>query len=150
MNDEQLDQDLIDELLDRHFRACLDGQRGRAMAAFRKEIVKPRRHGRMWLSAGTAVAAGLLLAFAVFWHRPTNPPVVIVPDSTPEQPIPVVQTATWSGMIDGGTAVVDDQPVRQFRRKVVEQVEWYDAKDNAVVRTTLPRQQIFLIGMQTD
>ena len=63
---------------------------------------------------------------------------------------PVLQAATWSRMMDDGAAVVDGQPVRQLRRKVVEEIEWYDAADGAVVRQTVPQQQIFLIGMQTD
>ncbi|MDB5319458.1 MAG: hypothetical protein JWN40_1089, partial [Phycisphaerales bacterium] len=63
---------------------------------------------------------------------------------------PMVQSATWSPVKDDGLTVVDDQPVRQWRRQIVEEVEWYDAKDGAMVRTRMPRQQIILIGVRTD
>jgi hypothetical protein len=63
---------------------------------------------------------------------------------------PMVQSAVWSPVKDEGLAVVDNQPVRQWRRQVVEEVEWYDAKDGAMVRTRMPRQEIILIGLRTD
>lgn len=151
MNDKS-EQDL-DEMLSRHFHTCLDGQLGRASAAFRQEMAV-RSPWRSWTAAGAALAACLALAWAFYGHRPA-PEVVIGPTHpTPtvdEAPVtPVVQSATWSRMVDDGAAVVDGQPVRQLRRRVVEEIEWYDAKDDAVVRQTVPQQQFFLIGMQTD
>ena len=157
---DKLDQDL-DEVLGRHFRACLDGQLGRASAAFQEELAV-RRRWRGWLPTGAAVAACLALAWAMFGHREIDNRVV----STGPSPhraeqfagagaaaaaeTPVVQSATWSRMLDDGPAVVDGQPVRQLRRKLVEEIEWYDAEDGATVRTTVPQQQIFLIGVQAD
>ena len=52
--------------------------------------------------------------------------------------------------MDDGPTLVDDRPVRQLRRKVVEETEWYDAESNALIKTTQPRQQVFLIDMKTD
>ena len=152
MNDKS-EQDL-DELLSRHFHTCLDGQLGRASAAFRGEMAV-RSRWRSWTAAGAALAACLALAWTFYGHRTPNPGIVIGPlEPTPtvdEAPVtPVVQSATWSRMVDDGAAVVDGQPVRQLRRKVIEEIEWYDAKDDAVVRQTVPQQQFFLIGMQTD
>ena len=151
MNDKS-EQDL-DELLSRHVHACLDGQLGRASAAFRREMAV-RSRWRSWTAAGAALAACLALAWTFYGHRAAHGPEVVIapPHTTPvEDPVtPVVQSATWSRMVDDGAAVVDGQPVRQLRRKLVEEIEWYDAKDGAVVRQTVPQQQIFLIGMQTD
>jgi len=150
MNDKS-DQDL-DELLGGHFESCLDGQLGRAAAAFREEMAV-RNRWRSWTAAGAALAACLAVAWVMYANRPATPTVVIGPLPPPqlEDPVtPVVQSATWSRMVDDGAAVVDGQPVRQLRRKLVEEIEWYDAKDGAVVRQTVPQQQIFLIGMQTD
>jgi hypothetical protein len=151
MNDKS-DQDL-DELLSRHFEACLDGQLGRAAAAFRDEMAT-RNRWRAWTAAGAALAACLAVAWAFYGHRSPKPEVVVAPITAPtvdEAAVtPVVQSATWSRMVDDGAAVVDGQPVRQLRRKLVEEIEWYDAADGAVVRQTVPQQQIFLIGMQTD
>ncbi len=153
---DKLDQDL-DEVLSRHFQACLEGQLGRASAAFRQDL-EPRRSWRAWLPLGAAMAACLALAWAMFGHRPAPPKQIgsTLPVPAQEAPAiaapqaPVVQAATWSRMHDDGSAVVDGQPVRQLRRKLVEEIEWYDAQDGATVRTTVPQQQIFLIGMQAD
>ena len=144
----------IDELLKRHLGACLDGQLGRAAAAFAREAHRPapRRVGP-WLSGAAAVAAGIAVAWFTVVSRtpkapdaPEVPNVVVVDDSSP----PMLQSAAWSKVMDDGCSLYDDRPVRRLRRKVVEEVEWYDAKAGAVVRTTQPRQQVYLIGMKTD
>ena len=62
----------------------------------------------------------------------------------------MVQSATWSRVKDDGMTVLDDRPVRRLRRSIVEEVEWYDAKDRAMVKTTMPRQQIILIDAPAD
>ena len=141
----------LDEMLGRHLSACLDGQLGRAAAAFRRELAPQRRTWRLWLSAGAAVAAGIALTWVLFgqhlFHKSVPQQNQIVENSF--EP-PMLRTATWSGMMDDGTEVVDNQPMRRMKRKVVEQVEWYDAADRAMVRTTLPKQEIFLIGLETN
>jgi hypothetical protein len=150
---EKLDQDL-DELLKRHLGACLDGQLGRAAAAFAAERA-PRR-SRWWLGtlAGASVAAGLAAAWLILGNR-LSPDRIVSPvdgivQSDPETMPPMVQSATWSRMKDDGLTVLDDQPVRQLHRQIVEEVEWYDAKTRATVKTRMPRQQIILIGLRTD
>jgi hypothetical protein len=151
MND-RLEQDL-DELLSRHLHACLDGQVGRAALALRHELA-PRPRWRLWTAAGAAMAAGLAVAIIVIAHRAPLPKVVkdprVVSPPIVEAAVPMVQSATWSKMMDDGTTVVDDHPMRRMRRKVVNEVEWYDAKDGATVRTTMPQQQIYLIEMKTN
>jgi hypothetical protein len=149
---DKLDQDL-DEMLSRHLRGCLDGQLGRSVARLREEL-SPRPRWRLWACAWTAVAAGLAVAIVMFAHRA---PVANISKGTPlpEEPIaetvpPMVQSASWSRMTDEGTTLVNDRPMRRMRRKVVEEVEWYDAKDRAMVKTTTPQQQIFMIEMKTD
>src|SRR5207237_1534436 len=106
---------------------------------------------RLWLSAGAAVAAGIALTWMLFGqhflHKSAPQPNQIVENSF--EP-PMLRTATWSGMMDDGTEVVDNQPMRRMKRKVVEQVEWYDPKDRAMVRTTMPKQEIYLIGLETN
>jgi len=147
------DEDLLDDLLGAHLRSCLDGQLGRAPLAFEREV-ESRRRLRLWACAGAALAACLTVAWLAMGSRPPTPTQVTQTGSQPAHPddavTPVLQAATWSRMIDDGAAVVDGRPVRQLRRNVVEEVEWYDAKDGAVVRTTVPQQQIFYIGMPTD
>ena len=153
MTDKLDEDDLLDGMLGAHLRSCLDGQLGRAPAAFGREL-ESRRRLRLWACAGAAVAACLAVAWVVMGSRPAVPRQVVGPNPPPvhadDSVTPVLQAATWSRMMDDGAAVVDGQPVRQLRRNVVEEIEWYDAKDGAVVRTTVPQQQIFYIGMPTD
>lgn len=149
---ERVEQDL-DEMLSRHLHACLDGQVGRAALALRHEFA-PRPRWRLWTAAGTAIAAGLAVAIIVIVHRaPSHAVVKEKPGtSTPlaEAPVPMVESATWTKLTDDGTTVVDDRPMRQMRRKVVNEVEWYDARDRATIRTTVPQQQIYLIELKTN
>jgi hypothetical protein len=150
---EKLDQDL-DELLSRHLGACLDGQLGRAAAAFAVERAPRRSRWRLGMLAGASVAAGLATAWLLLGNR-LSPDKIVSPvdgivQSDPETMPPMVQSATWSRMKDDGLAVLDDQPVRQLHRQIVEEVEWYDAKTGATVKTRMPRQQIILIGLRTD
>ena len=87
----------------------------------------------------------------MIFHHPSIPksPIVELP-LTDESVPPMVQSASWSKMMDDGTTLVDARPMRKMRRKIVEEVEWYDARDGAMVKTTIPRQQIFMIEIKTD
>jgi hypothetical protein len=153
MTDKLDEDDLLDELLTSHLRSALDGRLGRAQMAFDRELAA-RHRLRLWAWAGAAMAACLAVGWLVVGSRPAGPTRVAHTDQTPahveDSVTPVLQAATWSRMMDDGAAVVDGRPVRQLRRNVVEEIEWYDARDGAVVRTTVPQQQIFYIGMPTD
>jgi hypothetical protein len=153
---EKSEQDL-DELLRRHLGACLDGQLGRAAAGFRAAERAERAAAarwRWWIGGASGIAAGLAIAWMMFANRLPqgliSKPGLAVNGVSADAVPPMVQSATWSPVKDDGLAVVDDQPVRQWRRQIVEEVEWYDAKDGAMVRTRMPRQQIILIGLRTD
>jgi hypothetical protein len=151
------DQDL-DDLLARHLGERLDGQLGRSAAAFRKaEARRPARPGwgrlLLW-GAGAALAAGVAIAWLIFSTpaatRHVAPPrEVVIKDSEPSQ-VPLARSTTWTPVTEDGTAMVDDQPVRQLRRQIVDEVEWYDTRDNATIRRRMPREQLILIGVQTD
>jgi hypothetical protein len=159
MNGEKSEQDL-DELLTRHLGACLDGQRGRAAAAVRAAQAARLARRRWWIGSGAAaaaMAAGLAVAWVMLGGGShtgrdvkVKPDEWVIKDAAVEVAPPMVQSATWSPVKDEGLAVVDNQPVRQLRRQIVEEVEWYDAKDGAMVRTRVPRQQVILIGLRTD
>jgi hypothetical protein len=151
------DEDL-ESLLTLHLNASLDGQLGRAAAAFVAATGPASSHasrrGRwvFWASGAASIAAMVAVAWVTVGHplrkkvehAPTVGPVAV--NDLP----PMVQSTSWSGVVDEGLAVVDEQPVRRLRRDIVEEVEWYDAKDGAVVKTRVPRQQFFLIGLKTD
>jgi hypothetical protein len=155
----ELSDQEIEDLLARHLGACLDGQVGRAASAFRREAqaTRPRRPWRIgvWLGGAATLAAGFSIAwFLVHPHTPRNsnhPNNREIAITTPvDQTPPMLQYATWSKVVDDGMGLVDDRPVRRLHRKVVEEVEWYDSKSKAVIKATQPRQQVFLIGMETD
>ena len=153
----RLDQDL-DQLLGRHFADQLDPHLGRSARAFRADFAHavsrlPRGRLLLW-GAGAALAAGLAIAWVMSGARDArspnvSPPRAIAMKSAPVES-PVVQSTTWTPVTDDGTALLDDQPVRQLRRRIVDQFEWYDARSNATVRRVIPREQFILIGVQTD
>jgi hypothetical protein len=151
----KLDQDL-DELLGRHLAERLDGQLGRAAAAFREAGARRRPGwGRLLLwGAGAAVAAGLAVAWLIFWApeaaRHNAPPREVVMNPAEPAEVPIARSTTWTPVTEDGTAMVDDRPVRQLRRQIVDEVEWYDAREKATVRRRMPREQFILIGVQTD
>ena len=153
--------DDLDALLRAHYSATLDPQVGRATDAFRAHLDAHHSRGRtfrLFLAAGAAIAAGLLLAM---WLIPTSAP-------TPDHPVavtqprqgttlppasdtaPVVQAASWSRVVDDGLGLVDDRPVRRLRRNVVEAVEWVDPATGARVRQSVPSQQVFYLPVRTD
>jgi hypothetical protein len=145
----------LEALLKGHLERCLAGQVGRARVAFAQELRLGRRRWA-WLSTAAAVAAGLAIAWAMFGNRagPLNAPpdveeMVHYPPSM-LGPTPVVQGASWTGFKDAGTVVVQDQPMRRWKRTVLEEYQYYDADTDAVVRTRAPREQVYFIGMETD
>lgn len=164
---EKFDHDL-DVLLKRHLESRLRGQLGRATEAFRRECAGRPRRGWVWrwASAAGSLAACVAVVWSVAAYRASRPTgtegvkVAVVNDASvvapvaaavaPEEPIPVLESATWSPVVDEGLGLVDNQPVRKLRRDVVEEVEWFDPRHKAVVRTTTPKQQIFLIDVKTD
>src|SRR5687768_7264013 len=142
-----MEQDLeLEALLKEHLERSLAGQVGRARAAFAEEL----RHGHrrwMWLSAAAAIAAGLAIAWALVGHRsdaikaPTETPELAYPTSI-LGPRPVVQATSWTGFKEDDTVVVvQDQPMRQWKRTVLEEYQYYDRDSDAVVRTRAPREQ---------
>jgi len=155
--------DDLDALLRGHYAGALDSHVGQATAAFRAHVSGHSRGRtfRLFLAAGAAVAAGLLLAM---WltpssgptpGRPDAPVAVTRPRQAPTPPpapggTPVVQAAAWSRVVDDGLGLVDDRPVRRLRRNVVEAVEWVDPATGAHVRQTVPTQQVYYLPVRTD
>lgn len=146
----------FDAMLHAHFDAALLPQAGRALSAFGEHLARQRQRRIVRLCSTAALAAGLLIAWglASSWFTggsasPPSPAPVTVAQQSPLE-VPITQSASWSRVMDDGLGLVNQQPVRQFRRNVVEEVNWYDPSTKARVRQTTPRQEIFLIGVQTD
>lgn len=146
----------IERLLEEHLDGRLGPQVGRAQRAFAEELRRGRRRW-VWLSAGAAMAAGLAIAWGILGHRPgpgmmheQRPDVSFYHNDSILGPAPAVQAASWSGFKPDGTEVVEDQPMRRWKRTVVEETQWYDVDADAMVTTRTPREQVYFIGMQTD
>jgi hypothetical protein len=157
----------LDEVVARELRGRLDPQVGRALAAFERELAAEqsrRRRWRIgaWATGSVAAAAAVALAWGMFGGdgrggrtAPSPVPRVVMNVPAPTRAgaspvVPVLESAEWSAVIDDGTGVVNDRPVRRLRQRMVEEVEWYDPSQRATVRTTIPRERIVLIGMKTD
>src|SRR6185503_960118 len=143
----------IERLLEAHLESRLGPQVGRARRAFVAEVRRGRRWW-MWLSAGSAMAAGLAIAWVILGNRPgpgaTNNehPEISIYDGNKDSilgPAPAVQAASWSGFKPDGTEVVQDQPMRRWKRTVVEETQWYDVDADALVTTRTPREQVYFI-----
>src|SRR3954468_23618588 len=121
---EKFDHDL-DVLLKRHLESRLRGQLGRAAVAFRAERGRgnPRAWWR-WMSAGASLAASVAVAWSLVGYRGAPPTLVVIPPNHPAEvalePTRVIESATWSPVVDEGLGMVDNQPVRKLRQKVVE------------------------------
>ena len=152
-----MEQDLeLEALLKEHLERSLGGQVGRARAAFAEELRLGHRRW-MWLSAAAAIAAGLAIAWALVGPRsgpikaPNDQQDVVQTYPSILGPGPVVQATSWTGFKEDDTVVVvQDRPMRQWKRTVLEEYQYYDRDSDAVVRTRAPREQVYLIGMETD
>jgi hypothetical protein len=152
----------MESLLRGHLEARLAPQLGRARRAFAREVACSggRRQWVVWLSCASAVAAGLAIAWGVLGHRAGRVPSVIpkheqVINIDPIEgsvvgSMPAVRAASFSGFTDDGMVVVEDQPMRRYKRTVVEESQYYDTQARAMIRTRTPREQVYFIGMNTD
>lgn len=141
----------FDLLLGTHLAEQLEPQVGKSVTAFRASLA-PRWRIGWWIASASAIAAGIVLAFVLFRHpqreRTIGP--IATNDAPKEVPSAIVQSARWSRLEDEGLTLVANEPARQLRRQVVDEVGWYDPRRRATVKTTVPRQQVILIGLKTD
>lgn len=146
----------LDALLAAHFTAALSPYAGKAAGGFREHLARQRRMRVIRLSSAAAIAAGVVIAWGLassWFAGPSTTPAVPAPfiaQNVQPPDSPITQSAYWSRVMDDGLGLVDKRPVRQFRRNIVEEVNWYDPRTQARVKQTTPRQEIFLIGVQTD
>jgi hypothetical protein len=168
-----LDESQLDDAIREHLAARLDGQLGRAQAAFRDHVaqasslcsspddatlasslcsasLRSRAHALRWLAAGAALAAGIVVA----WLLLSGPaPDTTVPIAHPAPHVPPAaieqyeKSVVWR-TIDDGTVMVDDQTAaRQFRRQFVRRAQWYDPNEQASIQVIVPRQEIIRVGL---
>jgi hypothetical protein len=150
----------LDEALREHLRNQLDGQLGRATAAFRREVAaSPRpRIGRRLLIWGVCAGASLAASVAIVWsavaHRTAQKPVISRNDNPststePSSPLPVEQTLAYTTTDEGTVVLENEGPARRLRRSVLQTFEFYDPQQKASIQVTVPQEQTVLVGMQT-
>jgi hypothetical protein len=167
-NDSQLDA-----LLTRHLSSQLDRQLGRSEARFEQmlrmqrqlQVVPeaPERKFRinpfMIGLVGAAMAASIAAVFVLPQLLQVKPgqvkpsPRIIAqgPTTNAEDVIPVEREVSWR-TLDRGTVFVgeDEQPMRGLVRQRVDNFRWSDPSSNTKVEVSVPRDEVMLVGMQSQ
>jgi hypothetical protein len=137
-----LNDDQFDALLGEHLSRELDGQMGRAGAAFERS---QRRYVLRFATWGSLAAAAVIAAILLRPHPPVPAPV---------QPPTAVATAVEyqldSQTIDQGTVFLDkDTPMRRYVEHQIETARWVDPVTHAQMELTVPHDQVLLVGLNT-
>lgn len=151
MHDELDELEPIDHLLGAHLQEKLSGQLGRAAAAFeaQQQRAARARTRRAWIFASVpaAIAAALLIALAMP-HSTARTGETGVANAAK----PTIDETTWYRDLDAGTILVQRDgklyPVRQIRRQMVQETDWFDPQEKARIRVTVPREHMVYVGMQ--
>jgi hypothetical protein len=157
-----LPPDNLENLLREHLSKTLDGERGRAAAAFRKHVeaehgqaepfnrlVIPRR--ALWYWAGVPSLMAACLAVVVTLQFMGGPKKI----DTPITPNPgniafeKLDQYELSHDINDGVAVLDDNtPIRVIRRQTLRHTQWVDPNDKATYSVTEPVEKVGYITVQ--
>jgi len=57
------------------------------------------------------------------------------------------RTIAWQSFDEGTVRLEDDTPMRKVRREVLERIQYYDPARGALVEMTIPKQEVFLVGL---
>jgi hypothetical protein len=137
-----LNDDQFDALLRDHLSGKLDGQMGRAGAAFERS---QRRFAPRLITWGSLAAAAVIAAILLRPGQPLPAPV--------QPPVAVATAVEYqlnSQTIDQGTVYLDqDTPMRQYVERQVETARWVDPVTHDQMELTVPHDQILLVGLNT-
>jgi hypothetical protein len=151
----------VEVMLGEHLNARLNGQVGKASAAFQQQMNRElharelKRTRRAWYLAAipTGLAACIAVMATISYMKPPAVDAkkgagatVAAADS------PKVESTTYYRDFDGGVRMVSSEngprAVRQIRRQVVQETEWYDPQEKATMRVTVPAEQTVYVGVQ--
>jgi hypothetical protein len=158
--------DKLEQLLERHLHDALDGQRGRAKAAFQARLSTAsaassapawRWRLRPWLTLAiplAAAACAVLVWYPLSRVGPVAPPPgagggttavrVTAPDAAP-----LLDDVTLTRNLDGGTIVMEDHtPARVLLEQQLRHTQWFDPREKAVISVTQPEQKIRFVALQ--
>jgi hypothetical protein len=129
----------IDHLLREHFSAALDGQLGRAPAAFARS--SRRRPWRVALLAGAGLAAAAAaVVLMVLRPAPSRP---LAPAQTPVQ-----YEVAWQS-IDQGTVLIDGEPLHSVHHQRVDQFKWVDPETHQTIEVSVPSEALVLTELES-
>jgi hypothetical protein len=144
-------QDNFDLQLRSHFAKELDGQLGRAPAAFARS--SRRRPWRVvgWTSGLVAAAAiaGIFILPAVVRRLAPHDSIAIPTTQKTQMVTPVEYSAAWN-TTDEGTVFLADQPLRSIRSERVDTLRWIDPETNATIEMTFPHEEQIYLALNAN
>lgn len=167
--------DKIEQAVSAHLAKALDGQRGRAAAAFRAQVASEEVGGdaysfaraaeargmqslKIWAGATSVLAACLAVVVTVqMVSRSGSERVVPFPGAEMSHGDPNVMNVSSPMMdqvelsrdVDGGTAMLQDNtPVRVVRQQTLRQTQWFDPNEKATYRMVEPGERVGYVRMQ--
>lgn len=152
---------VAERVIGAHLSGVLEGQRGRALLAFREAV----REGRaeqvsaaipmdggdageaarvrraMWVWGGVPTALAACVAVAVGLQAFLGAPNGVRKNAVNVVPA-AVEENVWTRDVDGGMVVGEQGPVQVHRQQVVRQRRWVDPRDGAVYSVTEPGEKV--------
>ena len=157
-----LQEAALEVMLNEHLGARLTGQMGRASAAFQRQMDRElhareiKRTRRTWFYAAipTAAAACIAVVATINYMKPTTVDKGGGGGTKVAVNTPSVDSTTYYRDFDGGVRVVSDErgehPVRQIRRQVMQETEWYDPVEKATIRVQVPTEQVVFVSAEPN
>jgi len=143
------DDDNFDLQLREHFAKELDGQLGRAPAAFaRSSRRRPWRVAALWTS-GLAAAAAIALVVTLVRHQVTTPIAVPHPAIDQFAMTPIEYRNAWQTSDAGTVYLGDGAPMRGIRSEQIEVVSWIDPATHARIEVTIPHEEVTLVTLNS-
>ena len=161
-----LQNEKFEELIADHLNATLDGQRGKALAAFRQHVADevdgtrnvpatlrawrkqeiPPRALWWWAGVPSAAAAGLAVVVMLQWGVLDRQRVGVQPQpgGVVASSVEVMQSQT------GDIVITDNKPMREVRQQVIRQTQWTDPQDHAVYTVTEPTVKVNYVQVQPN
>lgn len=149
----------LEKLLSAHLNRALNGQTGRAGAAFAKiaaeeqaSAAKKRRAMMLWAGVPSAMAACVAVAIGVLALHGRGDAVGGLTQARGPVVTPQVDQMTLTRNVDGGTAVLTDEgrdlPVQVIRHQELHRMQWVDPGDRAVYRVEQPVEKVDYVRIQ--
>ncbi len=170
--------DRIEQAVSGHLAQALDGQRGRAAAAFRAHIAseplgaapaslsfeqarkaadREMRTLKIWAGVASALAACLAVVITMqsISHPAQSGGPFPGPMATTHDPnisnvsASVMDQTELSRDLDGGTTTLQDNtPVRVVRQQTLRQTHWFDPNEKATYSVTEPVEKVGYVRIQ--